>query len=96
MSEKVVVDRSEMDRLVLMRVDLDRYEAQLIPDLRQEVLALRHTLRRLVEAVQDAERVLSLEASKGHRGALRDAQRLLEEDGDLAWNRPASGPRNGH
>jgi hypothetical protein len=88
LSEKVVVDRSEMDRLVLMRVDLDRYEAQLIPDLQQEVLALRHSLRRLVEAVQEAEGELGLEATKGHRGALRDAQRLLVEGGgEVAWDR---------
>jgi hypothetical protein len=77
MSDRVVIERVEMDRL--MRIDLDRYEAQLIPDLQQEVLALRHALRRLVEAVREAERLLSLEESKSHRGALRGAERLLGE-----------------
>jgi hypothetical protein len=79
MSDKVLIERGEMDRLVLMRMDLDRYEAQLIPDLQQEVLALHHALRRLVEAVQEAEHLLSLEETKSHRGALRDAERLLVE-----------------
>jgi hypothetical protein len=79
MRDKVIVGRQEMDRLVLMRMDLDRYEAQLIPDLQQENLALRHALRRLIEAVVEAESVLSLEATKSHRGALHNAERLLAE-----------------
>ena len=79
MSEKVVIDRDELDRLVLMRMDLNRYEAQLIPDLQQEVDTLRHTLRRLVDAVQ-AEQLISLEATtESLRSALHDAQRLLAE-----------------
>jgi hypothetical protein len=89
MSDKVVIDRDELDRLVLMRTDLDRYEAQLIPDLQQEALALRHALRRLVEAVLEAEHVLGLEARKSHRRALHDAQQLLGEHADLSWNQPA-------
>jgi hypothetical protein len=79
MIDEVVVRRDEMDRLVLMRMDIDRYEAQLIPDLQQEALALRHALRRLVEAVVQAEHVLHLEATKNHRGALHAAERLLAE-----------------
>lgn len=77
MSERVVMGREDVDRLVLMRLDLDRYEAQLIPDLQQEALALRNALSRLVTAVQEAEAVLNLEATTGHRGALRSAERLL-------------------
>jgi hypothetical protein len=53
LSEKVVINRDELDRLVLMRMDLDRYEAQLMPDLQQKVEALRHTGRRLVDTIQD-------------------------------------------
>ena len=90
MRDKVVVDRDEMDRLVMMRVDLDRYEAQLIPDLRYEVHTLHHVLRRLVEAVEEAEQSLTLEARTGHRGALHDAQRLLEERCDPARNQAAA------
>jgi hypothetical protein len=77
MSDMVVVERDDMDRLVLMRMDLDRYEAQLIPDLQQERLALYHALGRLVEAVREAEHLLKLEATTSHRGALHPAERLL-------------------
>jgi hypothetical protein len=79
MSDRVVIERDEMDRIVLMRMDLDRYEAQLIPDLQQETLALHHALRRLVEAVREAEHLLNLEATASHRGALRGAERLLAD-----------------
>ncbi len=80
MSEKVVIDRDELDRLVLMRMDLDRYEAQLIPDLQQEVTALRDALRRLVDAVQGTDQLISLEATaETHHSALHDAKRLLAE-----------------
>jgi hypothetical protein len=78
-TDRVVIDRAEMDRLLLMRMDLDRYEAQLIPDLQQEVVALRHALRNLVEAVQDAERTPRLESKVSHHAALREARRLLAE-----------------
>ena len=88
MSEKVVVGRDEMDRLVLMRMDLDRYEAQLIPDLYQENLVLRNALQRLLEAVQEADLQATLEASDRHRGALHDAQRLLAERSELSRQRP--------
>ena len=84
MSDGVVIERDEMDRLVLMRMDLDRDEAQLVPDLQHETLDLHHALRRLVEAIPKAESLLKLEATSSHRGALRDAGRLL---GDLEQRR---------
>jgi hypothetical protein len=77
MSDEVVIERREIDQLALMQMDLDRYEAQLIPDLQQESLALYHALRRLVGAVREAEHLLELEATTSHRGALRAAERLL-------------------
>ncbi len=80
MSDRVAIGRDELDRLVLMRMDLDRYEAQLIPDLQQEALALRHALRRLVESVEEAEQLLRLEARQSYRRALHDAQQLLRGD----------------
>ena len=84
MTEKVVIDRDELDRFVLMRMGLDRYEAQLIPDLQQEVDALRRTLGRLVDAVQGAEQLISLEATtESLRSALHDAQLLLAEPSTL-------------
>jgi hypothetical protein len=81
MGERIVMGRDDVDRLVLMRLDLDRYEAQLIPDLQQEALALRNALSRLVAAVHEAEAVLNLEATLSHRAALRSAERLLAEPG---------------
>jgi kynureninase len=71
--------RDDVDRFVLMRSDLDRYEAQLIPDLQQEALALRNALIRLVAAVHEAEAVLNLEATTSHRSALHGAERLLAQ-----------------
>jgi hypothetical protein len=88
MSEKVVVGREEMDRLVLMRMDLDRYETQLIPDLYQENLALRNALQRLLEVVQEADLQVPLEASDRRRDALHDAQRLLGERSEVSRQRP--------
>jgi hypothetical protein len=93
MSDKVVIERDEMDRLVLMRLDLDRYETQLIPDLRQETLALHHALRRLVAAVREAEHPLELEATTSHRGALLDAERLLVEPEQRLEEPTAGGQR---
>jgi hypothetical protein len=63
MGEKIVIDSDAMDRLLLMRMDLERCEAQTIPDLQHEVVALRHALRLLVEAVNQAELALSLGAA---------------------------------
>ena len=79
MSEKVIVSRDEMDRLVLMRMDLDRYEAQLIPDLYKENLAVRNALRRLVQAIQEADTQAGPDASNRHSAALHAAERLLGE-----------------
>jgi hypothetical protein len=79
MSEKVIVGRDEMDRLVLMRMDLDRYEAQLIPDLYKENLALRNALRLLLQVIREADTQVSPGASNRHSAALHDAERLLGE-----------------
>jgi hypothetical protein len=44
-SNKMLVGRDEMDRLILMRVDLDKYETETIPDLHQQAVLLRQALR---------------------------------------------------
>lgn len=90
MPDRVIVDGDKMNRLVMMRMDLDRYEAQLIPDLQHDVHTLHHTLRRLVEAVEEAEQSLDLEATTSHRAALHEAQRLLEERKDPSRNQLAA------
>ena len=52
-SRRVLMARDEVDPLILMRKDLDRYEAQLIPDLQQQVLDLTRALKGLVAASGD-------------------------------------------
>ena len=39
--------------MVLMKMDLDRYEAQLIPDLQQQVFDLTRALKGMVVAAED-------------------------------------------
>lgn len=79
-SGSVVMARDEIDRLVLMRMDLDRYEGQLIPDLQQQVLDLTRALKLLVAA--------SGETNVANRNeALDNARRALIR----ARSRPTSG-----
>lgn len=51
--DRIVMARDEVDRMVLMKMDLDRYEAQLIPDLQQAVFDLTRALKGLVAAADD-------------------------------------------
>jgi hypothetical protein len=54
-----------------MKMDLDRYEAQVIPDLQQRVIDLTRALEELIAASSDA--------SAGNREeALRHARRVLD------------------
>jgi hypothetical protein len=73
-SSRIVMARDEVDRLVLMRMDLDRYEAQLIPDLQQQVFDLTRALKGLVEASGDASRA-------NQKEALTTARRVLGKAG---------------
>ena len=66
--------RDEVDRLVLMRMDLDRYEAQLIPDLQQRVADLTRALKGLVEASGDA-------SLANQKEAISVARRILSPSG---------------
>jgi hypothetical protein len=43
-ANKVVVGRDEMDRLVMMRLDVDRYENETIPKLQLQAVLLREAL----------------------------------------------------
>lgn len=52
-SGRILMARDEVDRMVLMKMDLDRYEAQLIPDLQQQVIDLTRALQGLVIAAGD-------------------------------------------
>lgn len=51
--DRILMARDEVDRLVLMKRDLDRYEAQLIPDLQQQVFDLTRALKGMVVAAED-------------------------------------------
>jgi hypothetical protein len=69
----VLMPRDEVDRLVSMRMDLDRYEAQLIPDLQQLVFDLTRALKGLVAASGDMSVANREEALAGARRALAQA-----------------------
>jgi hypothetical protein len=45
-SNRMVVGRDEMDRLIMMRMDVDRYENETIPALLQRIESLRRALLR--------------------------------------------------
>jgi hypothetical protein len=51
---KVVMTTDEVERLMLITMDLDRYEAEVIPDLRDRVRDLTVALEGLVAAAHDA------------------------------------------
>lgn len=68
--DRIVLSRDAVDRMVLMGVDLDRYEAQLIPDLQQQVLDLVRALRGLVAAAGDLSPANREEALAGARRVL--------------------------
>ena len=51
MSNRISLDREEVDRLILLGMDFDRYQTQVIPDLQQRVGELTRALTDLVGAV---------------------------------------------
>ncbi|MDQ6790901.1 MAG: hypothetical protein M3075_09670 [Candidatus Dormibacteraeota bacterium] len=44
-ADKMVLGRDEMDRLIMMRLDVDRYENETIPDLQLQAMFLREALQ---------------------------------------------------
>lgn len=50
--DRILTARDEVDRM-LMKIDLDRNEAQLIPDLQQRVFDLTRALKGMVAAAED-------------------------------------------
>ena len=51
MSNRISLDREEVDRLVLLGMDFDRYQTQVVPDLQQRVGELTRALTDLIGAV---------------------------------------------
>ncbi len=72
---RVVMDRDDVDRMIMMRMDLDRYEAQLIPDLHERVRNLTLALQGLVAAARDL-------SPNNREEALAVAQRVLAREQD--------------
>ncbi len=72
---QVVMDRDDVDRMIMMRMDLDRYEAQLIPDLHERVRNLTLALQGLVAAARDL-------SPNNREEALAVAQRVLAREQD--------------
>ena len=62
---RILMAWDEVDRMVLMKMDLDRYEAQLIPDLEQQVFNLTRALKALVAAAGDLSHANQAEALAG-------------------------------
>jgi hypothetical protein len=79
-TSRVLMARDEVDRLVMMRTDLDRYEAELIPDLQQRVLDLTRALKVLIAASGDTNLA-------NQKEALAIARRTLSQPG----SRPTPG-----
>jgi hypothetical protein len=70
------MDRETVDRMILIGMDVDRYQAQVIPDLQQRVAELTRALKDLVGAVE-AARQNPATASRVE-GASSRAQQILE------------------
>ncbi|HEY3195526.1 MAG TPA: hypothetical protein VGK42_09855 [Candidatus Dormibacteraeota bacterium] len=51
---RFLMDRETVDRMILIGMDVDRYQTQVIPDLHQRVAELTRALRDLVGAVGTA------------------------------------------
>lgn len=70
---RILMARDDVDRMVLMKMDLDRYEAQLIADLQQQVFDLTRALKALVAAAGDLSRANQAEALAGALRVLAQA-----------------------
>jgi hypothetical protein len=75
MSNRISLDREEVDRLILLGMDLDRYQTQVIPDLQQRVGDLVGALTDLVGAVLAARQNPALASHVDE--SIRRAQKVL-------------------
>jgi hypothetical protein len=76
MSNRISLDREEVDRMLLLGMDADRYQTQVVPDLQQRVIDLTRALKDLVRAVA-AERKNPTLAGQADGACVR-AQKVLE------------------
>ncbi|TMD20943.1 MAG: hypothetical protein E6I98_03675 [Chloroflexi bacterium] len=76
MSTRISVERETVDRMILVGMDVDRYQTQVIPDLQQRVGELTRALKDLVGAVGVARHNPAL--ANQVEGATARAQHVLE------------------
>jgi len=76
MSTRIFVEREAVDRMILIGMDVDRYQTQVIPDLQQRVGDLTRALKDLVGAVGVARSDPALASQV--EGATARAQQVLE------------------
>lgn len=51
MNNRISLNREEVDRMILLGMDADRYQTQVVPDLQQRVFDLTRALEDLVVAI---------------------------------------------
>ena len=76
MSTRILVEREEVDRMILIGMDVDRYQTQVIPDLQQRVGELTRALKELVRALGVARQDPALAGQV--EGASARAEQVLE------------------
>jgi chemotaxis regulatin CheY-phosphate phosphatase CheZ len=76
MSTRILVEREAVDRMILIGMDVDRYQTQVIPDLQQRVGELTRALKDLVRAVGAAR--LNPALASQVDGSTDRAQKVLE------------------
>ncbi len=76
MSNRISLDREAVDRMILIGMDVDRYQTRVIPDLHTRIGELTRALKDLVGAVGAARQNPAL-AGQVH-GASERAQKVLE------------------
>ena len=76
MSNRISLDRETVDHMILVGMDVDRYQTQVIPDLQQRVGELTRALKDLVGALGVARQDPALAGQV--EGASARAEQVLE------------------
>jgi len=76
MTNRISLDREAVDRMILIGMDVDRYQTQVIPDLQERVEDLTRALKDLVGAVRAARENPALASQVD--GSSARAQKVLE------------------
>ena len=86
MSNRISLNREEVDRMILLGMDADRYQTQVIPDLQMRVAELTRALRDVLAVVGHARPSADFAGQLG--GALARGQTVLD-----ATSPPTNGGR---